>query len=230
MPFLNENPRGGAGWEQTTFSSQSDTNVSAKTGHTQAQRFTALKSASEPRETRLPVNQPREEYSSSQTHFGRTSNEEPPIRLSTEDTIVASPAVIRSNDGKTGRGQAHGAVKKSAKDTSQKKSSVHTASPRTSVKDQRADKGKRPTSKTTWDAALDAHACLREAFPARPNNDTVTFLADLPAAEGALDESPKLDIVNGQLIEKGFALSRTQPWKEKRLQAALAQSHGILSE
>lgn len=108
--------------------------------------------------------------------------------------------------------------------------SVHAASPRTSVEDQQEDKGKRPPSKTTWEAALDAHPSLREAFPARPNNDIVAFLANLPAAEGALDESPKLNIVNGRVVEKGFALSKAQPWKDNRLQAALAQSHGILSE
>lgn len=120
MPFLNENPRGGAGWEQTTFSSQSDTNASAKTGHAQAQRFTALKSASEPRETRLPVNQPREERSGTQTQFSHTSRDQPPIRLSTEDTIVASPVVRRGNGNKTGRAQAYGAVKKLAKNALQK--------------------------------------------------------------------------------------------------------------
>lgn len=115
MPFFHDYTRGGDGWEQTTFSNRPDTNTSAKTGHSQGHRFAPPKSASEPRETRLPSQQPREERYGTQTNFSRTSNEMPPIRLSTEDTINASPVVRRSDDGKTGHGQAYGAVKKSAK-------------------------------------------------------------------------------------------------------------------
>lgn len=108
--------------------------------------------------------------------------------------------------------------------------SSQVAGPIAEIADQQTETSKRRNVKTTLEAAFGAYPCLAKAFPGLPNGDVTAFLADLPAAEGALAINPTPRMRKGQIRNMVFTLPESRGGQIVHLKAALAQSRGILSE
>lgn len=105
--------------------------------------------------------------------------------------------------------------------------------------DQQIEKNNLQPAETTIDAVDNAYACVWKVFPKLPDSEALIFLAQLAPAEGALDINPKPQTRRGRTTQLAFELPKGKgkvklpPQKNKgitRLKAALAQSHGIVSE
>ncbi|KAG6356067.1 hypothetical protein INS49_015452 [Diaporthe citri] len=154
----------------------------------------------------------------------RSSEDRPPDALQPD-----TPSIKPSQKAAPGVASSSGVLKQSHQ----------IARPIAEVGDRRTVESDIEPAETTADAAYNAYTCLGKAHPKLPYSDVMVFLSELPSAEGALDINSTPQTQVGRTTQMVFELPRRKgksfPIKSTargiaRVKAALAQSHGIVSE
>ncbi|ROW03943.1 hypothetical protein VSDG_01040 [Cytospora chrysosperma] len=92
--------------------------------------------------------------------------------------------------------------------------------------------GPAPRPQTTWEAVSHAYPSVAAAFPSRPANDEIAYLAGLPARDGALAPNvvDKGKGKNKKKVAREFVLGGASSRRNQNVKAALAQATGVAAQ